>query len=96
LRIVGLKAIPMRGQGVVIEFALTKPAQVQAEVLTLTGRKVTVVEAQTPRSSGTHRIVWQGVNKERMKVSSSVYLIRLIATDEEGRQVQASLPVRLR
>jgi flagellar hook assembly protein FlgD len=57
---------------------------------------VTVLEVQTPRSSGTHRIVWQGVNREGIKVSSSVYLIRLIATDEEGRQVQASVPVRLR
>ncbi len=67
-----------------------------AEVLTLTGGKVTVLEVQTPRSSGTHRIVWQGVNREGVKVSSSVYLVRLIATDEGGRQVQASVPVRLR
>lgn len=94
LRIVGLKATPMRGQGVVIEFSLTKPAQVHAEVLTLTGRRVAVLEV--PRSGGSlvHRLIWRGVKSDGMKVGAGVYLIRVQATDEEGRQVQAVTTVR--
>jgi subtilase family serine protease len=96
LRVVGLKAIPVRGQGVVIEFTLTKTAQVQAEVLTLTGRRVTVLESGTTRMAGTHRIMWRGVSSEDVTVSKGVYLIRMTATDDEGRQVQATTIARLR
>jgi hypothetical protein len=96
LRVVGLKATPVRGQGVVIEFTLTKTAQVQAEVLTLTGRRVTVLESGTTRMAGTHRIMWRGVSSEDVTVSKGVYLIRMTATDDEGRQVQATTIARLR
>ncbi|GBD00046.1 hypothetical protein HRbin17_02580 [bacterium HR17] len=96
LRIVGLKATPMRGQGVVVEFGLTKPAQVVAEVLTLTGRRAAVLEGQTTRSAGTHRLIWRGTNGNGVAVGTGVFLVRLIATDEEGRQVQAVTTVSLR
>ncbi|MFN3421231.1 MAG: CARDB domain-containing protein, partial [Armatimonadota bacterium] len=96
LRIVGLKAIPMRGQGVAIEFSLTKPAQVQAEVLTLTGRRVALFEVPQSDSSLRHRIVWRGFRGDGMKLPVGTYLVRLIATDEEGRQVQATAMAQLR
>jgi hypothetical protein len=93
LRVVGLKATPMRGQGVVIEFSLTKPAKVQAEVMTLMGRRVTVLDA--PSSDGlTHRLVWRWSSSDRNKVGVAPYLIRILATDEEGRQVQAATVVK--
>jgi hypothetical protein len=95
LRVVGLKATPMRGQGVVIEFSLTKPAKVEAEVLTLTGRKVAVLDAGSSEGL-TRRIVWRGVGIEGQKVGSGVYLVRVRAVDEEGREVQAATIVRLR
>jgi hypothetical protein len=96
LRVVGLKATPVRGQGVMIEFTLTKAAQVQAEVLTLTGRRVAVLESGTTRTAGTHRIMWRGVSSEDVAVSKGVYLVRMTATDDEGRQVQAVTTVRLK
>jgi WD40 repeat protein len=93
LRVVGLKATPMRGQGVVIEFSLTKPAKVQAEVMTLMGRRVTVLDA--PSSDGlTHRLVWRWTSSDGNKVGVAPYLIRILATDEEGRQVQAATVVK--
>jgi hypothetical protein len=95
LRVVGLKATPMRGQGVVIEFSLTKPAKVEAEVLTLTGRKVAVLDAGSSEGL-TRRVVWRGVGIEGQKVGSGVYLVRVRAIDEEGREVQAATVVRLR
>jgi hypothetical protein len=95
LRVVGLKATPMRGQGVVIEFSLTKPAKVEAEVLTLTGRRVAVLDAGSSEGL-TRRVVWRGVGIEGQKVGSGVYLVRVRAVDEEGREVQAATVVRLR
>jgi hypothetical protein len=95
LRVVGLKATPMRGQGVVIEFSLTKPAKVEAEVLTLTGRRVAVLDAGSSEGLA-RRIVWRGVGIEGQKVGSGVYLVRVRAVDEEGREVQAAIAVRLR
>ncbi|MFN3422793.1 MAG: FlgD immunoglobulin-like domain containing protein, partial [Armatimonadota bacterium] len=92
----GLKATPTRGQGVVIEFSLTKPAQVQAEVLTLTGRRVAVLEVSRSTNSSLHRVIWRGVNSDGAKVNSGVYLVRVQAIDEEGRQVQAVTTVRVR
>jgi len=93
LRVVGLRATPMRGQGVVIEFSLTKPARVQAEVMTLTGRKVAVLD--TPSSDGlTHRLMWRWTSGDGNKVGVGPYLIRILATDEEGRQVQATTVVK--
>jgi TRAP-type uncharacterized transport system substrate-binding protein len=85
----------MRGQGVVIEFSLTKPAKVEAEVLTLTGRRVAVLDAGSSEGL-THRLVWRGVGIEGQKVGSGVYLVRVRAVDEEGREVQAATVVRLK
>jgi hypothetical protein len=94
LRIVGLKATPMRGEGLVITFALTKPAQVRGEVMTLTGRKIAVMDDGSTRMAGTHRMIWRGVGGEGVKVPVGAYLVRLVATDEDGRQVQAVTVVR--
>jgi TRAP-type uncharacterized transport system substrate-binding protein len=85
----------MRGQGVVIEFSLTKPAEVEAEVLTLTGRRVAILDAGSSEGL-TRRVVWRGVGIEGQKVGSGVYLVRVRAIDEEGREVQAATVVRLR
>ena len=93
LRVVGLKATPMRGRGVVIEFSLTKPARIQAEVMTLTGRKVAVLDA--PSGDGlTHRLMWRWTSGDGTKVGVGPYLIRILATDEDGRQVQAATVVK--
>jgi hypothetical protein len=94
LRIVNLKAQPMRGQGIVISFSLTKPAQTTAEVLTLTGRRIAVLEPQQTRQAGAHQLVWRSANG--LTVVSGIYLVRMTATDDEGRQVQAVTTVRLK
>ncbi|MCS7265374.1 MAG: gliding motility-associated C-terminal domain-containing protein [Armatimonadetes bacterium] len=96
LRIVGLKAEPMRGRGVAVQFALTRPAQTQIEVLTLTGRRVAVLESGQSRSTGRHQVVWQGRNGDGQVLPTSTYIVRVVATDDEGRQVQATTVARLR
>ena len=95
LRVVGLKATPLRGQGVMIEFSLTKPAKVDVEVLTLTGRRVAVLDAGSSEGL-THRMVWRGVGIEGQKVGSGVYLVRVHAVDNEGRSTQVMTIMRMR
>jgi subtilase family serine protease/flagellar hook assembly protein FlgD len=96
LRVVGLKAESLRGRGIAIQFTLTRPAQTQVEVLTMTGRKVATVESGQSRSAGRHQIIWQGRDKSEVQLPMGIYLVRMTATDDEGRQVQATTTVRLR
>jgi flagellar hook assembly protein FlgD len=96
LRVVGLKAESLRGRGIAIQFTLTRPAQTQVEVLTMTGRKVATVESGQSRSAGRHQIIWQGRDESEVQLPMGIYLIRMTATDDEGRQVQATTTVRLR
>ncbi|MCS7252645.1 MAG: FlgD immunoglobulin-like domain containing protein [Armatimonadota bacterium] len=96
LQAVGLKAVPMRGRSLAIEFALKKSAQMQVEVLSLTGRKVAILEAGQSRTAGLQQIIWQGRTNNGEVLPMGVYLIRVLATDEEGRQVQAATFARLR
>ncbi|MGQ9463364.1 MAG: hypothetical protein ACUVRR_09985 [Candidatus Fervidibacter sp.] len=95
MRIVGLKATPTRGQGVIIQFALTKPAQVQAKILTLTGRLVAVLGEQRSQGAGMQRLVWRGVANDGTKISGGIFIVRVMATDDEGRQVQAVTTIRI-
>ena len=95
LRVVNLKAQPLRGQGIAISFSLTKPAQTTAEVLTLTGRRIAVLEPQQTRQAGAHQIIWRS-DSGLAAATNGVYLIRITANDEEGRQVQAVTTVRLK
>ncbi|MCS7224658.1 MAG: hypothetical protein NZ959_08915 [Armatimonadetes bacterium] len=93
LRIVGLRAVPTRG-GTLIEFVLTRPATVTAEVLSLTGRKITVLPVQGGTVSGNHRVVWHNSAEDGRRLSPGVYLIRVVAADEEGRMVQGTTLLR--
>ncbi|MCS7225093.1 MAG: hypothetical protein NZ959_11170, partial [Armatimonadetes bacterium] len=96
LRIVGVKTSPVRGEGIVLEFGLTKEAQVTVEVLTLMGRRVALVEAQKGRSEGTHRVLWRRTNSDGRELTQGRYLIKITATDADGRQVQAMTIASLR
>lgn len=78
-----------------IEFSLTKPARVEGEVLTLTGRRVAILSGC--RNEGlVYRMVWRGEGEGAQKVGSGVYFVCVRAIDEDGRVVQATTTVRLR
>jgi hypothetical protein len=96
LRIVNLQANPVRGQGVMIQFALTKSATTQVEVLTLTGRRIAILEAGRSRQAGTNTILWRGTDGEGRRLPLGAYLLRVQAEDEEGRKVQATRTMILR
>jgi hypothetical protein len=87
--IVGLKATPVRGEGVVVSFSLAKPAQVKVEIQSLNGQRIAVLGGGEFREAGEQKFVWQGVNEKGEKVPAGVYLIRVLVRDEESRQAQA-------
>ncbi len=93
LQIIGLKASPMRGRSLAIQFGLTKPAQTWVEILTLTGRRVALLESGTSRLAGQHQVLWHGDGNGK-RLAAGGYLVRVVATDEEGRQVQGVTIVR--
>ncbi|MCX7642302.1 MAG: right-handed parallel beta-helix repeat-containing protein [Armatimonadetes bacterium] len=95
LRIVNLKAQPMRGKGVIVKFGLTKNAQTTTEILSLTGRTIAVVEADQFRFAGEHCLFWRGTDDHKQPVGLGAYLVRVRAVDEEGRKVQTFTVVRL-
>jgi protocatechuate 3,4-dioxygenase beta subunit len=87
LRIVGIKAEPTRGGQLIARFTLTESAEVEAKLLTLTGRLISVVQPRRLTPVGEHRIVWDGrsVNGGLPKGS---YLLEIKAYGEQGEQVR--------
>ena len=97
LQVLGLKATTLRGRGMSIQFTLTKAAQTQVELLTLTGRRIATIESGQSRGAGQHQIFWQGRGMGEVPLpSGTLFMVRLLATDEEGRQVQATTVIRWR
>jgi len=95
LTITGLTAIPTRGGGVSIAFTLTEAAQVQAEVVTLNGRRMVEVATPQSRAAGLNNLVWDGRDAQGRLVPNGVYLFRVVATTEAGECVQAIRTVRV-
>mgnify|MGYP001626352856 FL=1 len=95
LRVQNLKAVPLRGRGLAIEFNLTDSAQTEITVQTLTGRTVQVID-KSLREAGTHRILWSGLNSKGQVLPSGLYLVKVIARDEKGRIAQNIVSVKLR
>ncbi|MCX7642960.1 MAG: Ig-like domain-containing protein, partial [Armatimonadetes bacterium] len=95
LRVQNLKVIPLRGKAFAIEFNLTNSAQTEVTVQTLTGRIVRVLD-KSFRSSGQHRIVWDGTSSADQMLPGGVYLVKVIARDEKGRIAQSVVSAKLR
>mgnify|MGYP001770869544 CR=1 FL=1 len=93
LRIVGLRAEPMRGGQLLARFTLTEPAQVEAHLRTLTGRLVATVLPRRFLSAGEQRIVWDG-RSVSSGLPKGIYLLEVRAEGERGEQVRAVMSVR--
>jgi len=96
LHIANLQVTSLRGQGIMIQFVLTKPAVTRVEVFSLTGREIAVVEAGQIRHAGQNVVFWRGVDIEGRQLPRGVYLLRIHAQDQEGRQYQATKTMTLR
>lgn len=96
LRVHNLRATPLRGRSLLLEFTLTSDAQTEIVVQSLTGRMVRVLDGNTHRQAGVHRITWSGVDSSGRPVPPTAYLVRVIARDDKGQIAQGVILVRLR
>lgn len=94
LRVQGLKAMPVRGRGVQIQFAVTMPAQVSVQVRSLTGR-VLWENHDFVTPSLRHSVFWNGHSRTDQPLPSGIYAIVVQAVSDDGRQSQAQTIVRV-
>ncbi|MCS7223456.1 MAG: DUF2271 domain-containing protein [Armatimonadetes bacterium] len=83
LRILNLSAVPVRGRGVQISFALTQPASVDVRVLSLTGRTIWSQPLRAGARSQT--VIWAGNSRDGSPVPRGAYLLLVEAATEDGR-----------
>lgn len=85
----------LRGRGLVARLILTAPAQVRAEIRTLTGRTVRILtDTFIPPSS--LNLLWDGRNRIGEPLPLGAYLFVVSARDEIGRVYRAVRTVMLR
>ncbi|MEJ5250911.1 MAG: hypothetical protein HPY54_07555 [Chthonomonadetes bacterium] len=96
LRITSVSATRTRGGAFNVNFHLTRPAAVSAEVISASGKPVARLNPFGGRAvEGTQSLTWRGVDDSGIALPAGVYLLRLQATDEEGRQTRVNIPLVL-
>ncbi|MCS7264989.1 MAG: hypothetical protein NZ805_09175 [Armatimonadetes bacterium] len=95
LKVQNLRVIPLRGKFIAIEFNLTDSAQTEIIVQTLTGRTIRVID-KSFRTSGTHRIIWNGSVSGEQILPAGIYLVKVVARDHQGRIAQSTVSAKLR
>jgi hypothetical protein len=88
LKIVGLSVQRTRGDSYGASYTLTLPAQVQVQVLSITGRPVATVLEQT-RAAGTHTETWDGRDGWGRPLPNGYYLIEVTARTETNEMDRA-------
>jgi len=96
LRVQQVKAIPLRGQGALVSFALTANAQTEVAIFSLTGRLIRLLDRQTYRQAGSHQLRWDGTDAQGHPVPKGAYLVRVRAHDEQGQIAQSGTILWLR
>jgi len=96
LQITSLRAEPGRGRGMNLTFQLSAPAETRVEVLSLSGRRVSLIEAGRRRAAGLQALSWNGLDAQGRPLPAGLYLVRVQATDEGGGRVQAERLVTIR
>lgn len=93
LRITGLRAQRTRGGAYSIQYTLSADAQVQAEVLSASGKPVRVLQNGVPSRAGIQSVSWDGRDTGGVAVPAGAYLLRIRAHTEDGTLSQAILPM---
>lgn len=93
LRILQLRAQRTRGGAYSIHFTLSADAQVQAEVLSASGKPVRLLQNGTPSRAGIQSVSWDGRDSDGVAVPAGAYLLRIRAHSEDGTSAQAILPM---
>jgi uncharacterized repeat protein (TIGR01451 family) len=93
LRLLALAAAPAgRGVGVAVNYRLTAPASVRAEVRTPTGR---LIRCLPPTRAAAGALLWDGRTAEGARLGRGLVLITLIAEGADGQTVRGVVPCQV-
>lgn len=93
LKIVGLKPEITRSGQLLVRFTLTETAEVECNLITLTGRFVSSLQPRKLMAAGEKRILWDS-RSLNSGLPKGFYLLEVRAYGERGEQVRAIMPLR--
>ncbi|NLH98193.1 MAG: hypothetical protein GX446_01730 [Chthonomonadales bacterium] len=76
-------------------YTLSGPATVRAQIVGSAGNVVRTLSQGRSATEGANVLLWDGRDQKGISVPSGTYLVKLTATDGEGRAATAILPVTL-
>jgi hypothetical protein len=92
LSLSGVTAQGVAGGAVAFTYALSQPAQVNAEIRNIAGNLVKHLGSQAVTSSAVQLLMWNGYSDRGSKVPPGRYLVRLTARTDQGQTMQAIRP----
>ncbi len=95
LTLASAMALPTMSGGAEIAFSLSAPADVTISVLNIAGRPVATVTPKAPADAGLQRVIWSGQADRGTRAPNGMYLVRVVARDNEGRQAQSLCTLRV-
>ncbi len=94
-RIVGVQVSATRGSAVTIRYQLTADATVRAEVRSMRGETLRVLQPSRAAGAGVQSLTWNGRDSQERALPPGSYLLLLEAVDSEGRIARATAPIVL-
>ena len=93
VRITNLAASTTRGGQTTIQFQLTSEATVRAEIRSLRGETVRVLQPSRAASAGVQSLTWDGRDLHARALPPGTYIASIEAVDSEGRVARATIPI---
>jgi len=91
----GLHAQVARGGGIQLTFSLNKDCETTVTARSPAGRVLRKVESGRSRASGLNAASWDGRDEQGGRLPAGVYVLEVVAADEEGRHARAVTPAAL-
>jgi hypothetical protein len=89
--VVRATAAPSRA-GVDFVCTLSRPAQLDVQILNISGRPVRALVRGQQQAAGTASIAWNARGENGLAVPSGTYLLKVQARDQDGQQNQTLVP----
>ena len=95
VRIVGVQAIPTRGNQFTIRYQLTGEATVRAEIRSVRGETLRVLQPSRAVRAGAQSLTWNRRDSQERALPPGSYLLHIEAVDSEGRVARSATPILL-
>lgn len=95
LTVSGASAQQVSAGDVRVVYSLSRPAQVDVEVMNMAGRIVRQVQTAATAAAGAQTTRWDGRSSNGTRVAAGRYLVRITARAEDGQQTQVVVPVQI-